>query len=951
MNANRQQQLSEMRNPREQEINDAVVSSGETRNYERMRSEWTKMVEKLGEPFSIDDVTEIKLTQRQSCKELDRTRVFKEMTAYLYKKECITEQEREQLNKNVRIMPNDIQFKFNKSRALFADVVERVRQKFSDNKLPEEFQDKEYIKGLFYRLNERKLLESMSFGFNMTVKEVNFFLGKVFQNKELDNNIPDEFLLSVVLQSKPAENISRYQQFTALKKYYAVMESGVVEEDLSENTDVSEMELFVGEQCTDETINQDLRRILRKYDKRHMRINQVVKKFKDKDIPTYKYVICYLLDKIDFTDIEIDLEVLFQDIEQNRIGNTDAGSENDLNQEDFPDSSALDSKEAFQKLIQRVQERFKEHELPDEFCKESYIEELILNLDEKKLLESMAFGLDMTVETVNLFLAKVLKRSELDYYDPKEYLLAIILNNSKYDDRLKYPQYISLKKYYETMEVNPEESVIEPENTRSILDETDISFSEKAELFKGAECTDESIHPKLKEMLTRHHMMRKNLRQTKDGRTFEFRTADREFFDLMEKVQRRYSGKISIYKGIQDEMEDSALLNQRKSAAGILKIQCEPGIEIKLKRDCRFYGLSQKDSENPIYFMLDQDVTLLACKSVKLILPVRSITEKPEKTKKKKFVEENKFFQVKNHIEGIISAKSGEKDKPRYYKADTEESDNGTIELECKPGTVIAKGTRFIYTENNDVYEFESIEDTTAYVTHDITVCCKLFEKDKDGNEKVVDDRVRTTEQFMKIGKRKTTNTKNKSTVYYTLAETNTVCHVEPVVNGVIKIWNPKPINYEQENVAVINYQTDKFLPFYRYMYGAYKTDYFDQIFDEIDGSLFGGWFTSTEITYSTVNEEQFSKKKSSKKRNDILTLIFLIYVRECEMKDELPQYYAFRKKVNDTMQKCRLQRLYLGNPYDCLLTYLLAYDSPVDVLREIWAVVKNAKGKKQREA
>lgn len=947
MNINRQRQLSEMWNSEVQEINDAVVSSGETRNYERMRNEWIKMVEKLGEPFSIDDLTEIKFAQRKPCKELDRKCVFKEMTEYLYKKKYITEQESKQLNDDVKIMPNDIQFKFNRSRALFAKVVENVRQEFSDNKLPEEFQDEEYIKGLFYRLNERKLLESMSFGLNMTVADVNFFLKKVFQNKELDNDIPDEFLLSVVLQNKPAENISRYQQFIALKKYYAVMESGAVEKDLDENADVQEMQLFEGEQCTDETISRNLRRILRKYDKRHMRINQVVKKFKDKDIATYKYVICYLLDKIDFTDIEIDLEVLFQDIEQNRIGNTDARSENDLNQEDFPNSSALDSKEAFQKLIQRVQERFKEHELPDEFCKESYIEELILNLDEKKLLESMAFGLDMTVETVNLFLAKVLKRSELDYYDPKEYLLAIILNNSKYDDRLKYPQYISLKKYYEAMKVDLKKSVIEPENTRSILDEADISFAEKTELFKGAECTNESIHLKLKEMLARHHLMRKKLRQAKDGRTFEFRTADREFFDLMEKVQRRYSGKISIYKGIQDEMEDSALLEQRKSAAGILKIQCEPDREIKLKRGCRFYGLSQKDPANPIYFILDQDVTLPACKSVKLILPVRSITEKPEKAEQKKFVEKNKFFQAKNHIESIISAKSGEKDRPRYYKADAEESDNGTIKLECKPGTVIAKGTRFTYTENDNVYEFESIKNTTANIIYDITVCCKLFDK----HGKPVDDWVRTTEQFMKIGKRKTTNTKNKSTVYYTLAETNTVCHVEPMVDGVIKIWNPKPINYEQENAAVINYQTDKFLPFYRYMYGAYKTDYFDQIFDEIDGSLFGGWFTSTEITYNTMNEEQFSKKKSSKKRNDILTLIFLIYVRECELNNELPQDYNFRRQVNKTMQRCRLQTLYLGNPYDCLLTYLLAYDSPVDVLREIWAVVKNTKGKKQREA
>ena len=99
------------------------------------------------------------------------------------------------------------------------------------------------------------------------------------------------------------------------------------------------------------------------------------------------------------------------------------------------------------------------------------------------------------------------------------------------------------------------------------------------------------------------------------------------------------------------------------------------------------------------------------------------------------------------------------------------------------------------------------------------------------------------------------------------------------------------------------------------------------------------------------MNEEQFTKKKSSKKRNDILTLIFLIYVREWELNNELPQDYNFRRQVNKTMQRCRLQTLYLGNPYDCLLTYLLAYDSPVDVLREIWAVVKNTKGKKQREA
>lgn len=947
MNVNRQKQLSEMWKHNMQEIDDTMVSSGETRYYERMRSEWTRMVEKLGEPFSMDDLTQIKFTQRKFCKEPNRTFVFKEMITHLQKKGYITAQEMEQLKRNVTIMPDEIQFQSNQNRDLFTRVVKKVQQEFSDNKLPEEFQDEEYIRGLFYKLNERKLLESMAFGLNMTVEDINFFLIKIFHNKGLDDNIPDEFLLSIVLQGESAENVSRYQQFMALKKYYAAMESDPMEIRSDETVDVRGMQLFRGEQCTDETINPDLCRILQGYDRQHMRINQLVKEFQE--IPAYQYVIRYLFSKMDFSDMAVEPEMFFQEIRQDRIGNTGSGQEDFsvlVHRVDFSDGRALDSREAFQKMVQRVQERFKGCGLPDDFCGESYIEELILNLDEKKLLESMVFGLDMTVETVNIFLTKVLKRSELDYYAPEEYLLAIVLNNSKYDDRPRYPQYISLKKYYEAMEVNLEESVIEPENTRSIFDEADISFAEKTELFKGAECTDESIHPKLKEMLARHHLIRKKLRQAKNGKTFEFRTADKEFFDLMEKVQRRYNGKISMYKEIQGEMEDSALLIQRKSAAGIVRIQYEPDTEIKLKRGCRFYGLSQKDPKNPICFILDQDVLLPARKSIKLILPVRSMTEKPDKAKKKEFVE-NKVFQVKSHIEGIISAKSGDKNKPHYYKVSGKKPDKGTIEIECKPGTVIAKGTRFTYTENGDVYEFESIEDMTVHTIHDITVCCKLLNE----HGKVVDDWVRATEYFMEIGKRKTTNTNNKSTVYYTLAETNTVCHMEPAVDGVIKVWNPKPINYERENAAVINYQTDKFLPFYQYMYGAYKTDYFDQIFDEVDGSLFGGWFTSTEITYSTMNEEQFSKKKSSKKRNDMLTLIFLIYVRECELNNELPKYHRFRKQVNETMQKCRLQRLYLGNPYDCLLVYFLAYDSPVDVLREIWTVVKNTKGTKRREA
>lgn len=640
-------------------------------------------------------------------------------------------------------------------------------------------------------------------------------------------------------------------------------------------------------------------------------VNELVEKFNE--IPVWKYVINYIFTCLGFTFDEENRIALFEDIRNKKIDRKPELSKSDLTQT------------LFAYLVERVKERFERNKLPEEFCKEKYIRTMILELDEKMLLESMSFGMDMTIEMVNIFLTKVLKRSELDYYNLDEFLLAIVLQTQKANGLSHYQQYLELKKYYNTIKISFEEKAEEVDITKNILDYDRQNFIKMNQLFGGRNCTEKSIRPELDKLLRQHRLFKKPFR----------RTSEKVFLQWLKDTQELYYNEVVKYKEF--TKKNSRQQDLRKCGSGILQIQYKPNMEIPLKKGTKFYRKKEEnlpdEKSNRVWFVLEEEKILSAKNRVTLIVPVQSITK--VEIPKKKYIKNGSRLQLKVTNERIFSVKAEK--ALNYYMA---EKDQGKIEVECEPGTFIEKNTSFVYIENGNQYEFISREDQRAdlYISDDITVCCKNFDKADNENEELQAD------YFINIGRpiksKKSDKSESAKIKYYEIAASETVCYMEDLAEGIISIKNLKPINYQNEAQEQKNSSENlNFLAFVQYLYQSF--DYEKEILKKIKSDLFGTWFTSAEITDYAVRH--FAQKKDKEKRNYLLTLIFLAFAKKIENKDYEPKKIRcwFEEQVDDVMEECRLQKFSMGNSYDCLLAFLIVHYLPVEAFRAIWAAVK----------
>lgn len=640
-------------------------------------------------------------------------------------------------------------------------------------------------------------------------------------------------------------------------------------------------------------------------------VNELIEKFSE--IPTWKYVINYIFTCFGFTFNEENRIALFEDIKNKKIDKKPDLGKSDLTQI------------LFAYLVEKVQERFERNKLPEKFCREKYIRTMILELDEKILLESMAFGMDMTIEMVNIFLTKVLRRSELDYYDSDEFLLAIALQSQTANGLSHYEQYLELKSYYNTIKISSEEKEEEIDMTKNILDYNSQNFIKTNQLFLGKNCTEKSIQSELNRLLRQHHLLEKPCR----------RTSEKVFLQWLKDTQELYHDEVVKYKEFTKKISKQEDL--RKYGAGILQIQYKPNMEIQLKKGARFYrkkeeGLPDKKS-NRVWFVLEEEKILPAKNSVVLIIPVQSITK--GEISKKKHIKNGSILQLKINNEKVFSVKAEK--ALNYYMT---EKDQGKLEVECEPGTFIEKNTLFVYIENGKQYEFISREDQRAdvYISDNINVYCRSFNKaDNESRES-------QSNYFIRIGRpiksKKSDKSESAKIKYYEIAARETICYMEDLAEGIISIKNLKPINYQEEaQEQEKSSENLNFLAFVQYLYHSF--DYDEEILKKIKSDLFGIWFTSTEITDYAVRH--FTQKKDREKRNYILTLIFLVFVKKIENKDYEPKKIRcwFEEQVDDVMEECRLQKFSMGSPYDCLLAFLIVHYLPVEAFRAIWAAIK----------
>lgn len=112
-----------------------------------------------------------------------------------------------------------------------------------------------------------------------------------------------------------------------------------------------------------------------------------------------------------------------------------------------------------------------------------------------------------------------------------------------------------------------------------------------------------------------------------------------------------------------------------------------------------------------------------------------------------------------------------------------------------------------------------------------------------------------------------------------------------------------------------------------------------------LDADLLGDWFTDSKIDDNV--RSALTSRSGERQRAAILTLIFLKFVGESENTEDyelnlIDMFREFEEEADAALSRCRMQGLYMGNPYDALLAFLIVTtDTPVDTLRALWAIVK----------
>lgn len=755
-------------------------------------------------------------------------------------------------------------------------------------------------------------------------------------------------------------------------------------------------------------------------DEKKITLNELIREF-HADIPRYKYMLYFLRAyyRVDADDAE--METLFLDIESGAIK--------------AKSKEAAESGKILSHLIECVQKDFCDSGLPDRFCRKSYIKKMILGFNESFLLDAMALGLPMSLEQVEIFLTKVIQRSGLDYYKPKEFLLYLTLGGFS-DGKNAYRVFCQLEKQYDSLKAVP---VIEWQgDTKSIMFKGEEILRKIKDDQKSQEDYREQdiVSPKLQELLTWHKSLQKPAE----------RSAKKVFQKLLFEVRRLYASEVDEYQSIRQELEDSRLLALRKRGAGCLQIEYLPDTEIVLKKGTRFY----RNREDPqlfngrVYFELEQKTVLPARNTAVLTVHVHTMTKRPES------VSRNTTVHLEN---GLSLAMKGNPEickqiyRVRTYKAVKRyqsDKDNGIIEIECALGCRIPKNTEFEYKDGKETYHFKTVQDCQApeYAAEEIEVVCtdltvgvqtkaglayeelapsgsiRYMETPAKGIVRVNNPRPVNYQEAQEsysgflsdatpaleiraVKKERVQASMEETPGFVSKEEKNQIWTMEKYLRGVAVRHNApgsysytisaaedityrKPVgemDYAQGKITVLckygmsfpkgtvflyqdkkrkqtyRYQTTKnylHVPISTFLQYLYQSlDYKEGIEElDINPDYFTDWFRETKIDDSVIRK--FDSKTDSQKRAYLLTLIFLKFAKELKRKEIYSGNFSklkmrqilsqFEETVDDIMDQCRLSKLYLRNPYDCLLVYLLTNTEPVEILRAIWVVISGRK-------
>lgn len=576
-------------------------------------------------------------------------------------------------------------------------------------------------------------------------------------------------------------------------------------------------------------------------------------------------------------------------------------------------SENVTDEEVIDDLTKKVAEEFRKNRMPKEKCKEKYVYKILTeewsrewdnfeNKSTERIFE-LALGLNLPVNDVEALLQKAVKRAGFNYYDKEELLTFCVI---RYQDQYRYECLEALIRDWDKIPAIVGKDFVELKgSTIEVRNDLEINMKENEKIYKDDQFLFQNLNEGLKFFFGKYK-----------SQVVTERTAAKIFENLYQEVTAKYEKDILAFKNIYRATEELASTK--------LNITYEASSEIKIPKGTIFYAVknTKKSGKHTVEFENREEVILPKMDFIEVTIPIKSCKshvigenkkslpcyiKKEEKIKLKHVLadEESEFQAVAEGLTDITTkttvAYSGKKGQTSFAA--------GELKAKAVPGLFIPENTVFLYNGQ----EYKSTEDVTAEAIAKVEVVCTT--PHQPGEE---------------------------------ITKTGTINYMKKMIHGICEISNPKPVKMKEATNTISKELFREFL---------YGHNVADLSIIETDGveALLGRWFTETEITsvrFTKIQQQVNTKKqddieKNVVRRSDIITLVFMKYCKEIledeydGSREELTEMYQdFAVEVNKYLKKCRMMPLYLTNPYECFLAYLLKTDIPVDSLRNAWMIV-----------
>ena len=555
---------------------------------------------------------------------------------------------------------------------------------------------------------------------------------------------------------------------------------------------------------------------------------------------------------------------------------------------------------------------------------------------------AFAFGLNMSYESVDLFLKKCFFLPGLDLWKSEDFILYITFSKINHD-RYKYWQRMTSefeKIKTDHIPANTLAGDMKSEGFSTITVKSRIdTLTESINFDSFDPYVHESDQNQLRKLLIDYYDM------VGDPGNYT-RTYKKVMRDLHDQVMLNLEKEIADAKKDEKQVKDAGKEKTSSGtgcAEGNVTVYYNPEKGVKIPKGTEFY---KKESDgSPTTFVSTEEVFVQPSaepfwKDGDVYLVSEALFVKGDRNSVGLIPNHSDFFSEDPSLSGKtgkIFNKSlfkciGDDDrKAKDIREGEEAHTGGMVSLTCLAGTEIPKGTRF-YTEKviqgDDTpvkVWFRTKDNVDFFAEADVHVRCMVPRK-------------------------------------IARADTITDCGIDgwKEEGRIIRIGN-KTINKPQKRTVNIDGSNSKKGILYKFLYplesaeweyiGILHDNYFEKLKDVLEGTGFSD---------SDISNIKSSNGILKPKRCDLITFSFLAYASEMERRRErlqlkpvedygkpfdgrsndpetLSRYSGFVARTNELLTKCGFYELYQPNPYDSLIMFLLTSREAVNAFRNLW--------------